>query len=284
MLGDGRLVHRQPGHQLVHRALAVPHEVENLPPPGLRQHFKYRGHLPSMPNRAYSCQGIFPVTHPPAERALSAATSAGITSPRSPTTASSACARIGAPGSVLTTTMCLAPAQPAMCWMAPLIPQARYSSGVIFVPVCPTCWRCGRQPSLVTTRETPTTPPSRPASSSSGANPSGPPTPRPPPTTTRAVARDAPELCPAVSVARTRRSSASRSGAHGCTARVLGSATATAGTASVATVISAGEPARLASSSSRPAQRCRTTWYPPSPSGSAETQFAAIGWPVSAPR
>ena len=33
--------------------------------------------------------------------------------------------RMGAPGSVLMATMCFAPAQPAMCWMAPLMPQAR---------------------------------------------------------------------------------------------------------------------------------------------------------------
>ena len=32
-------------------------------------------------------------------------------------------ARMGAPGSVLIAMMCLAPAQPAMCWMAPLMPQ-----------------------------------------------------------------------------------------------------------------------------------------------------------------
>src|SRR6266702_8219762 len=104
---------------------------------------------------------------------------------------------MGAPGSVLMAMMCLAPAQPAMCWMAPLMPQARYSSGVILVPVWPTCCLCGRQPSEVTTRDTPTTPPSSPASSSSGAKPSGPPTPRPPPTTTRAVASETPALATA---------------------------------------------------------------------------------------
>jgi hypothetical protein len=108
--------------------------------------------------------------------------------------------------------MCLALAQPAMCWIAPLIPQARYSSGVILVPVWPTCCLCGRQPSLVTTRDTPTTPPSRPASSSSGANPSGPPTPRPPPTTTRAVASEIPPLRSADSVAMTARSPSANSG------------------------------------------------------------------------
>src|SRR5215469_18420273 len=125
---------------------------------------------------------------------------------------------IGAAGSVLMATICRAPRQPAMCWMAPLMPHARYSSGEIFVPVWPTCWRCGRQPWLVTTRDTPTTPPNRAASSSSAAKPSGPPTPRPPPTTTRAVASDMPELCSADSVARTSRSACESTGVTTCVA------------------------------------------------------------------
>src|ERR1700740_849591 len=62
----------------------------------------------------------------------------------------------GASGSVWTATMWRAPWQPAMCWMAPLIPQARDSSGAILVPVWPTCWRGGRPPWLVPTRETAT--------------------------------------------------------------------------------------------------------------------------------
>jgi len=49
MLGDGRLGHLQPGDQLIHRALAIADEVENLAPPGLRQYFKNRGHPASMP-------------------------------------------------------------------------------------------------------------------------------------------------------------------------------------------------------------------------------------------
>src|SRR6202167_2759004 len=126
---------------------------------------------------------------------------------------------IGASGSVLTATRCFAPWQPAMCWMAPLIPQARYSSGAILVPVWPTCCVCGRQPWLVTTRDTPTVPPSSAASSSSTPKPSGPPTPRPPPTTTRAVASDTPALGSADSTARTSRSLSASSGTNACTAR-----------------------------------------------------------------
>ena len=74
------------------------------------------------------------------------------------------------------------------------------------MPVWPTCWVCGRQPSDVTTRETPTTPPSSDASSSSGPNPSALPTPRPPPTTTRALASEAPPAPAGASAARTARS------------------------------------------------------------------------------
>lgn len=57
--------------------------------------------------------------------ALIALTSAGITSFRSPITAYSAREMIGASASVFTATMCFADRQPAMCWIAPLIPQAR---------------------------------------------------------------------------------------------------------------------------------------------------------------
>src|SRR5579864_7889710 len=48
-----------------------------------------------------------------------------------------------------------APFAPAMCCVAPLIPQATYRSAEIFVPVWPTWSVCGRQPALVTTREHP---------------------------------------------------------------------------------------------------------------------------------
>ena len=97
---------------------------------------------------------------------------------------------IGASGSVLIARIALAALQPTMCWIAPLIPQAMYRSGAIRVPVWPTCIACGRQPALVTTRETPTAAPSRAASSSSSRTPSPLPTPRPPPTTTRASASE----------------------------------------------------------------------------------------------
>src|SRR4051794_6765640 len=78
---------------------------------------------------------------------------------------------------------------PAQCWMAPLIPQATYSSGDTRLPVCPTCSWCGRQPRLVTTRETPSEPSRRSVSSSRSLNPSALPAPRPAPTTTFADLR-----------------------------------------------------------------------------------------------
>jgi hypothetical protein len=167
---------------------------------------------------------------------------------------------------------------------------------VILVPVCPTCWVCGRHPSDVTTRETPTTPPSSDASSSSGAKPSALPTPRPPPTTTRAVASDAPPAPAGASSARTIMSAPSSDGVTSCTATSPGTApidTASAGTASAgtaatastATVSSAAGASRTDSSSSSPAQRCRTSERPvPESAALAETQFAAIGSPVIAPR
>src|SRR5229473_4397867 len=74
---------------------------------------------------------------------------------------------IGASASALMARMRLAPLQPAMCWVAPEIPQAMYRSGAILVPVWPTWSEWGRQPALVTTREQPTAAPSRPASSRS---------------------------------------------------------------------------------------------------------------------
>ena len=54
------------------------------------------------------------------------------------------------------------------------------------LPVWPICSWCGRQPRLVTTRETPSAPSSSSASSITPSNPSAPPAPRPAPTTTRA--------------------------------------------------------------------------------------------------
>src|SRR5699024_25043 len=90
--------------------------------------------------------------------------------------------------------MCLDPMHPTQCWTAPLIPQAIYNSGFTLVPVWPTWSLCGRQPSLVATREHPTAPPTSPANSSNGANPSALPIPRPPETTTRAVERLTPPL------------------------------------------------------------------------------------------
>src|SRR5579875_532692 len=171
---------------------------------------------------------------------------------------------IGACGSVLIATMCFALAHPAMCWIAPLIPQARYSSGEILVPVCPTCCRCGRQPSLVTTLDTPRAPPSSPASSSSGPKPSAPPTPRPPPTTTLAVAREAPESRSAASVARTRRSAGASSGLKGCTVTEPGAAgTGSAATASGATPSRARRASRTASSSRLPDEPAPSISVPP---------------------
>ena len=178
-----------------------------------------------------------------------------------------------------------------MCWIAPLIPQARYSSGVILVPVWPTCCGCGRQPSLVTTRDTPTTPPSSPASSSSGAKPSGPPTPRPPPTTTRALASETPPLCPADSAARTARSPSASSGWQQLGRRPPAAGRVPParrrGTASVATVSSAGGAVQdrvLQQQAGPPLPDEPPLAAAGRPAGTAETQFAAIGRPVIAPR
>ena len=74
------------------------------------------------------------------------------------------------------------------------MPAAIYRSGATFVPVCPTCSACGRQPELVTTREQPIVPPRSAANSSKLPKPSGPPTPRPPETITFASLSVTPPL------------------------------------------------------------------------------------------
>ena len=91
---------------------------------------------------------------------------------------------IGDSASVLIARIRLADLQPTMCWIAPLMPHAMYRSGAMRCPVWPTCCVCGRQPLLVTTRDTPMAAPSNSASSSSSENAAAEPTPRPPPTTT----------------------------------------------------------------------------------------------------
>ena len=107
-----------------------------------------------------------------------------------------------------------APLQPAMCCVAPLMPQAMYRSGDTFVPVWPTWSVCGRQPALVTTREQPTAASSSPASSSRIPKPSAEPTPRPPLTTTLASASEMPLVTVLTcSTTRTARSASSSAGA-----------------------------------------------------------------------
>lgn len=73
-------------------------------------------------------RGMNPGVRAPAGQApaasRTAATIAGTTWWRSPITAQSACARIGASGSLLITSRRFAPRQPTMCWVAPLMPQA----------------------------------------------------------------------------------------------------------------------------------------------------------------
>ena len=78
----------------------------------------------------------------------------------SPITAYAARDMIGASGSLLIARIRFADLQPTMCWIAPLMPQAMYRSGAIRMPVWPICSECGRQPAVVTTRDTPTAPPS----------------------------------------------------------------------------------------------------------------------------
>ena len=103
----------------------------------------------------------------------------------------------------------------------------------------------------------------QPASSSSGANPSALPTPRPPPTTTRAVASDA-AARPGRRLDRAHRKIARRHRRRDVVDRDGGRCAAGTGdTASVATVSSATGASRTASSSSSPAQRCRTIAYAP---------------------
>src|SRR4051812_42580316 len=103
-----------------------PHEHARTPGEEART-YGQRGEQRDQPDGAY-----------PAPAFRSAAVIAGITSCRSPITAYSAWEMIGASGSVLTAMIRFAPLQPAMCCVAPLMPQARYTSGAILVPVWPT--------------------------------------------------------------------------------------------------------------------------------------------------
>ena len=82
------------------------------------------------------------------------------TSNRSPTTNRSANSAMGASGSRLTATIVPAVCMPTLCWMAPLMPSARYSSGLTILPVWPICWLYGIQPESTAARVAPTAPPS----------------------------------------------------------------------------------------------------------------------------
>ena len=167
---------------------------------------------------------------------------------------------MGASRSVLMTSRRLAPLQPTMCWMAPLMPQAIYRSGAMRVPVWPTWSVCGRQPRLVTTREPPTAPSSSAANSSRSLKPSALPTPRPPPTTTRASASETlPALGSTRRATRTRRSVSLSVGVKGCISRGLALAAGSAARACGAAVSSLTAPFRWASSSRLPPQRWRVT-------------------------
>ena len=158
-----------------------------------------------------------------------------------------------------------------MCWIAPLIPQARYSSGEIRVPVWPTCCLCGRQPSLVTTRDTPDRaaeqrrPAPRAARSPRGRRRRARRRPR------RARWPATPRRCARPTRPRGPRRSASASGGSGrCTLVAPGPAhrLGTASTASAATVSSASGAVEFA----RPPAGC-----PPSDAGRAATGRAAVG-------
>src|SRR6267378_814002 len=91
-----------------------------------------------------------------------------------------------ASASRLMATTLRAPAMPAMCWTAPLMPMVMYRSGATVAPVRPTWCDGGTQPASVTARVAPTAPPSSCASSSTTCQFSGPPRPRPPETMTLA--------------------------------------------------------------------------------------------------
>src|SRR5438128_254640 len=100
----------------------------------------------------------------------------------------SAILKIGASGSLLMAQITLEVRIPARCWMAPEIPNPRYSFGEMVRPVCPIWKRWGRQPASTAARETPTAAPSTLARDSRMTKFSGPLSPRPPDTTISASA------------------------------------------------------------------------------------------------
>ena len=167
------------------------------------------------------------------------------------------------------------------------MPQARYRSGVILVPVWPTCIECGRQPSEVTTRETPTTPPSSAGELFERGEPVG--------AADAAAAadhhagggeRDAAGAAGRLDGPHHQVGAGSPPAVTSCTVTADAGATpGTAATASVATVSSAAGASSTASSSSRPAHRWRTrSKRRRRRTRPTATQFAAIGSPVIAPR
>src|SRR4051812_44350177 len=101
---------------------------------------------------------------------------------------------MGASTSRLTATIAADVRIPTLCWIAPLMPSARYSSGFTIFPVWPICWLYGIQPESTAARDAPTAPPSTAAISRTSVNPSGPPTPRPPDTMTFASSMGAAAL------------------------------------------------------------------------------------------
>ena len=102
---------------------------------------------------------------------------------QSPTIPYFASLKIFASGSLFIATITLEPVQPAICWLAPEIATVMYTSGVIVLPVRPTCWLWGIHPESTAARDAPTAPSNRSASSPSCSNGSGPPRPLPPATT-----------------------------------------------------------------------------------------------------
>jgi hypothetical protein len=87
---------------------------------------------------------------------------------------------MGASGSRFTATIDSAVCIPTLCWMAPLIPSARYSCGLTILPVWPICCAYGIQPESTAARLAPTAPPAPRLRTT--PKPSAPPTPRPPAT------------------------------------------------------------------------------------------------------
>ena len=63
--------------------------------------------------------------------------------------------RSGASGSRLTATIVDAVCIPTLCWIAPLMPSARYSCGLTILPVWPICWLYGIQPESTAARVAP---------------------------------------------------------------------------------------------------------------------------------